>query len=532
MTSATQQQKLFQALIDIGKELASITDLDYLLERILEISRDVFRFENAIIRLLTEDGQMLRTVASFGYSAASTEPLLRVGRGVMGRVAGSGEPMLIADLAEADDYVAGIDDARSELAVPLIARDRVIGVFNVESPVPDAFNQIDCDALLTMAGQAAIAIENARLYDDLRAMSRANEELHQVNDRILQSVSLGIYTVDDQLRITSWNKRMGRMSGLGAQQALGRSVLELFPVLEEEGIADRLRRVLSTGEPEKLRLLHRGKAGGNRLQKRRLTPLKEDGETIGVVVIVEDITEFENLLAQTIQSEKLAEVGRMSAGIAHEINNPLAVISYAGQLLLRDPHFDAEQRELLERIDSEVARLKTLTGGLLSFSGNVDETRTDVDLNQVIEDVLTLLGYELNKKQIDLQRDFCELPTITGNKNALKQVFINLILNAVQAMESAGELRLITQTYADAGVKVSVCDNGPGIPADRQEKIFEPFFTARKDGEGTGLGLYICRKIVTDHGGSLRLKRDVDVGCCFELLLPTSGARTGGTLAQ
>lgn len=525
MSPETQQQKLFQALIDIGKELASITDLDHLLDRMLEISREVFRFENAIIRLRTDDGQSLRTVASFGYSAESTEPLLRVGRGVMGRVAGSGEPILIEDLTQSEDYVAGIDDARSELAVPLIARDRVIGVFNVESPRPCAFNRTDCDALLTMAGQAAIAIENARLYRDLRSMSRANEELHQVNDRILQSVSLGIYTVDQQLRITSWNKRMGRMSGISAQKALGKSVLELFPVLEEEGVAGRLRRVLSTGEPEKLRILHRGRAGENRLQKRRLAPLKDDGETIGVVVIVEDITEFEKLMAQTIQSEKLAEVGRMSAGIAHEINNPLAVISYAGQLLLRDEGLDADQHELLERIDSEVSRLKTLTSGLLSFSGTATGDRKNTDLNMVLEDVLVLLGYEINRKQITLVRDYVDLPEVSVDSNAFKQVFINLILNAVQAMEKGGELRLSSCTYAEAGVKFSIADNGPGISEELRDKIFEPFFTSRKDGEGTGLGLYICRKIVNDHGGDLRLKKGAGTGCCFEILLPVAGEK-------
>jgi len=525
MNPETQKLKLFQALIDIGKELASITDLDYLLDRLIDISREVFSFENAIIRLLTEDGQSLRTVASFGYSVESTESLLRVGRGVMGRVAQSGEPLLIEDLSRSEDYVAGIDGARSELAVPLIARDRVIGVLNVESPRPGAFNQTDCEALMTMAGQAAIAIENARLYRDIRAMSRANEELHQVNERILQSVSLGIYTVDKDLRITSWNKRMSRMSRVGAQQALGRSVLELFPVLEEEGIADRLRQVLTTGEPEKLRLLHRGRAGGNRLQKRRLAPLKEGDETIGVVVIVEDITEFEKLLAQTVQSEKLAEVGRMSAGIAHEINNPLAVIGYAGQLLLRDGGFDSEQTELLERIDSEVTRLKTLTKGLLSFSGLPDGKRCWTDINQVLDDVLVLLGYELSRKQITLVRDFSKLPGVQVDKNAFKQVFINLVLNAIQAMEVGGELKLLSRKYEDAGVKISVCDNGPGVPKELREKIFEPFFTSRKDDEGTGLGLYICRKIVNDHDGDLRLETVSDGGSCFQVLLPAVGGR-------
>ena len=166
MTS-DQNQKLFRALFDIGKELASITDQDYLLSRILEISREVFHFENAIIRLLSDDGQRLTAVASYGYSQQATEKPILLGQGVMGKAAKYGQPYLINNLSQADDYIPGIDAACSELAVPLTARDRVIGVFNVESQKPEAFSANDCDALSILAGQAAIAIDNAHLYQDL-----------------------------------------------------------------------------------------------------------------------------------------------------------------------------------------------------------------------------------------------------------------------------------------------------------------------------------------------------------------------------
>ncbi|MBN1958803.1 MAG: GAF domain-containing protein [Desulfuromonadales bacterium] len=517
-------QKLFMALIDVGKELAAITDRDHLLSRILEISREVFHFENAIIRLLDSDGVSLLTAASFGYGQAATENPIRLGEGIMGKAAKFGKPYLLQNINYADDYIPGIEAARSELAVPLIARDRVIGVFNVESQQADAFSAADCDSLTILAGQAAIAIDNAHLYADLCRVSREKNNLDHLNEQILSSISLGLYTIDRHMRITSWNGRMAKMSRIPTQDALGKHLLEMFPSLEEEGIAARLQRVLDTGKAENLRLLHRGHAGENRLQKRRLAPLVENGQTTGVVVVVEDITEFEQLLAQTIQSEKLAEVGRMSAGIAHEINNPLAVISFANQILLDNDENTAEQLELLERINGEVERLKSLTTELLSYSsGNQEEKRKPTDLNTTLQEVMALMRYELNKKQIKSTENLVLLPRVEIDKNRFKQIFINLILNSIQAMDSGGTLDITTELDDDQNICIRFCDNGPGISEDLKERIFEPFFTSRKDGKGTGLGLYLCRKIISDYQGQLCVSDSESGGCCFEIRLPTPG---------
>ncbi len=243
--------------------------------------------------------------------------------------------MLIDNVIEDHDYIPGIPNARSALCVPLVARDRVIGVFNVESHQEGSFHSEDVAPLMTMAAQAAIAIENARLYERTSQLTERFRQLHQFNDRILQSTTLGIYTLDANLCITSWNKRMEKASGMTEDQVLGRPLLTLFPVLAEEGFDDRLNRVLKTGKPEKLQLIHYNLKGQRRVQKRRLSPLKDGDVTTGVVIVVEDITEFKGLLDQMIQSEKLAEIGRLSSGVAHEINNPLEVISYSAQLLLR-----------------------------------------------------------------------------------------------------------------------------------------------------------------------------------------------------
>lgn len=248
MPHATEE-KLLKALIDIGKELAATVDLDELLQRLLQIARDVFAFENAIIRFYDPESRQLSTAASYGYPESATRIPLQLGQGIMGKVAATRMPLLIADLAAAADYVPGIEGARSELAVPMLVGERLIGVFNLESPRPNAFSPADIAPLLTVAGQAAIAIENARLYGSLRAVSARFEQLHHLNDSILNSASIGIYAVDDQLVVTSWNRRMEELSGMDENAALGRKLLALFPLLEEEGFGERLRRVLISGCP-------------------------------------------------------------------------------------------------------------------------------------------------------------------------------------------------------------------------------------------------------------------------------------------
>ena len=515
-----QNQKLFRALLDVGKELAAITDIDHLLSRILEISREVFHFENAIIRLLNEDSQLLESVAAFGYRQDAVDKPISLGEGIMGKAAKYGRPYLIQNVHQSLDYIPGIEAAGSELAVPLIARERIIGVFNVESPVEEGFNANDCDALSILAGQAAIAIDNARLYRDLCFANRKNETLHNLNRQILSSISIGVYTIDRNMRITSWNESMAVISRIPATDALGASLPDLFPTLEDEGIAERLRTVLKDGEAQKLRLLHRGRTGENRLQKRLLAPLKEAGKTIGAVVVVEDVTEFEQLLAQTIQSEKLAEVGRMSAGIAHEINNPLSVISYACELLLAEEGYNIDQQELLERIDTEVERLMSLTSELLSYSGTQEGRKKLTNLNDTIENILKLLRYEITKTKTVTSNDLGPLPLANIDNNKFKQIFINLILNAIQAMGDSGSITITTHYEKDQGIYVRFYDSGPGIADPLKEQIFEPFFTSRKDGTGTGLGLYLCRKIITEYEGHLIVKDGPDSGSCFEIFLP------------
>jgi len=517
--SEQKSERLLNALIEIGQELASTTDLEELLDSVLRVSREVFRFENAIIRLLDEDGLHLVAVAAYGYTEEAMGPI-QIGQGVMGRTAEVQKPILIEDVSKLPDYVPGIPGARCELAVPLISKKKLVGVLNVESPRLGAFSAADIEPLMILGRQAAIAIDNAKLYDRLIKMTDGYRHLNEFNNRILKSVSLGVYTVDSEIVITSWNNRMVEMSCVSAEMAIGSRLQELFPNLSNEGVIERINQVLQSGTKAKLRLLHRQLDGTNRFQKRRLTPLKDGDETTGVVIIVEDITEFKRLLDQTIQSEKLAEVGRLTAGIAHEINNPLAMVAYATELLKREKPLSNFQEEMLEKIEMEVERLKSLTGGLLSFSSNRETQSRLVNLNDLIDEVLKLLRFELQRKSIQLDIEFSDIPVITADPNKLKQVIINLVMNAVHAMQGQGRIVLRTAFNMNGTLELQVEDNGPGIAPELREQIFAPFFTTKPEGEGTGLGLYICQNIINGHGGSITLDSQPEVGTIFRVNLP------------
>ena len=517
--SEQKSARLLNALIEIGQELASTTDLQELLDSLLRVARDVFHFENAIIRLLDEDGLHLLAAAAYGYTEEAMVPI-QIGQGVMGRTAEIQRPILVEDVCKLPDYVPGIPGAQCELAVPLICKNKLVGVLNVESPQPGAFSYDDIEPLMILGRQAAIAIENARLYESLTKMSESYRQLYQFSDRILKSVNLGVYTVDTQKVITSWNSKMAEMSGISAEQAIGARLEELFPNLVAEGVIERVDRVLQSGKKEKLRLLHRQLNGTGRFQKRRLAPLRDGDDVTGVVIIVEDITEFKRLLDQTIQSEKLAEVGRLSAGIAHEINNPLAMVAYATELLRREETLTGFQEEMLDKIETEVERLKTLTGGLLSFSSNRSAQNRVVNLNDLIAEVLKLLRFELQRKSIRLETRFSEVPVITADPNKLKQVVINLVMNAVHALCGEGSVILETGINQKGNLELLVKDDGPGISAELQEQVFTPFFTTKSEGEGTGLGLYICQNIIREHGGTITLESQPGAGAVFRICLP------------
>ncbi|MCA1796492.1 MAG: GAF domain-containing protein [Geobacteraceae bacterium] len=226
--SNAKTRKILAAYQKIGNELITLKTLPELLDKILEITRAVFHFDNAVMRLVNKGGATLEVAASYGYPPEVLKQPLTFGQGIMGRAAANGTPIVVADVHSDPDYFPGIPSARSAVVVPMVVQDRLVGVFNVESVEANTFTEDDVEVLQTMTAQAASAIENARMYEEAEQMSERYRMLHQFNQRILDSTSLGIYTLDSSLCITSWNRWMEQVSGMDEARVLGRPLLTLF----------------------------------------------------------------------------------------------------------------------------------------------------------------------------------------------------------------------------------------------------------------------------------------------------------------
>lgn len=231
--------------------------------------------------------------------------------------------------------------------------------------------------------------------------------------------------------------------------------------------------------------------------------------------------EDNELLRRLACNEKMAELGRLSAGIIHEINTPLSVIAAASQMVLCEPDLPEAVTEMVERILQEVQRLSQLTRGILSFSREEDGDEGESDINLILREVLVFLKYEIQKRSITVCEELDpHLPLVKANSNLLKQIFLNLIVNALQAMDTSGCLMVESSLTGDMKVRVRIRDNGSGIPHNALEKIFTPFYTTKEPGVGTGLGLYVTSTNVDRLHGSIQVESSEGEGTCFTLMFP------------
>lgn len=229
----------------------------------------------------------------------------------------------------------------------------------------------------------------------------------------------------------------------------------------------------------------------------------------------------EDFLEQLAWNERMAELGQLAVGMVHELNTPLSVIVSATQLILRDEELSPSVKEMVERIELEVQRLSQFTKGLLSFARKEDGPVGEADVNQVLQEVMYFLKYEALKRSIKIVEDFdFRLPPIATDANRLKQIFINLVMNAFQAMEGGGSLLLRTSFSEERFVSVQIADTGSGIPQKTLSRIFEPFYTTKKTGKGTGLGLFITKKIVESFSGTISVESSEGEGTCFTVTFP------------
>lgn len=342
---------------------------------------------------------------------------------------------------------------------------------------------------------------------------------------VVASLGEGLVTLDLEGRVIGWNRAVEERYGIAAAEVMGQNFLDFFSSYASEGLAP-LRQLLA-GEIERFSLeavTHETLRKGRVVQNIKASLLRQNGRPAGAVLLVQDITERVALERSARQAEKLAALGTLAAGLAHELNNPIGILSSRIEIMLLDaesrplPPEVADDLHVLHRHAQRVARIAL---GLLSFARQSSGERAPVDLNNLVEETLFLMEKQVVKEGIAVKRTLApDLPPIWGDGNALQQVMFNLLTNARDALTQGGEIAVETAPIEGqpGGARLVVKDTGPGIPPELLSRIFDPFFTTKS--EGTGLGLSISYGIVRDHKGTVDVQSRPGEGTTFILTFP------------
>jgi len=402
--------------------------------------------------------------------------------------------------------------------VPCRIREHCVAVLGLGKTVDgDFLSSDDVELVQTIAGYVAVALDNAQLYSSLEQKALEIARLKDFSENIVESLNVGVLAVDLSGIVESWNTRMEQLFGVLRQDAVGAKLDALLPAELATEIAARRDEEQITGI-YKQRLQHQGKTLTLNVS---ITPLvSKSGEHIGRLLLFDDVTQRERMEEQMSQTEKLTSLGLLAAGVAHEVNTPLAVISNYIQMLAKQMPENDPRHSIIEKIVKQTFRASEIVNNLLNFSRTGAAETSDVDVNRVVEDTLALVSHPLMTSQIQVVKNLSEgLPAVRGSANKLQQVFLNLFLNARDAMPSGGILEVRTNTH-NGSVEIEVVDTGAGIPREHIHRIFDPFFTTKASGRGTGLGLSVSYGIIKEHAGKVDVRSAPGKGTSFHVELP------------
>jgi two-component system, NtrC family, sensor kinase len=513
-----------QTLIEFGRELSSETDLEKTLSSLVDRVSRTLLVDRVAIFLGNSDSSRFELARSIGMVHAAGLDLSFLSKPRLEDVAGhiffENTRQLPRENLAAQESIARLD---LNYYIPCHARQKAIAFLGLGKTVQgDFLSSEDVELLQALAGYIGIAIQNARLYASLEQKVTEYERLKDFNENIVESINVGVMAVDLQDRIESWNSQMEVMYAQPRWQVVGRSLSEVFPAAFVEEFY-RVRQNPGIHNLYKFRLVTPN--GESRVVNVAMAPLvTRKFSVVGRLVIIDDITERIELEAQLTQADKLSSIGLLAAGVAHEVNTPLAVISSYAQMLSKQLQSDQQKSAVLEKITRQTFRASEIVNNLLNFSRTTGTELTEVNLNKVINDTLALLEHQFKVAQIQVQSELNDaLPPIQGNAGRLQQVFLNLFLNAKDAMARGGVLRVSTEN--GEFVTARVTDTGSGIAQEHIQRIYDPFFTtktspAEGQNRGTGLGLSVTYGIIQEHAGQIRVESRPGDGTTFTLDFP------------
>ncbi len=535
-----------ETLVDFGRGLNSQTDLRTLVESIVKRLPEALLVTRVVVFLTPESEASFarprfELAASHGLTNLTPAETLDLGF-LDFESADSGNhlflenPQQVLRLPEPQRLTAARLDLNYYLPCRVAHREgsgtRTVAVIGLgRTNDGDFLSSEEMNVLESLAGYIGIAIQNAQLYHRLQQKINEFERLKEFNENIVESINIGIFAVDLDDRVESWNAQMEVMFSRSRSEALRQPISELFP-------ADFVSRFHSVRDDQGTHTLYKFRlalpSGESRVANIAIAPLvTRDFVTIGRILLVDDITDRIQMEAQLTQSEKLSSIGLLAAGVAHEVNTPLAVISSYAQMLSKHMRDDERLAPVLEKITQQTFRASEIVNGLLNFSRTSGSEFAAVGLNELLHDTLVLLDHQLKTSQIRVETNFdSELPPIHGNRGKLQQVILNLMLNAKDAMFGLPNATLRIATFRGAGrVLVRIQDTGAGIEREHLHRIYDPFFTTKlkplEGGhKGTGLGLAVTYGIMQEHAGKIHVESEVGVGTAFQLEFPVSAGRT------
>jgi PAS domain S-box-containing protein len=540
-----------ETLIDFGRSLNSQTDMRALVDSIVERLPQTLLVTRVAVFMAADDagedgaptagGRHFELAASHGLTNLEATDLsaldvrfLDFDREDANDHIFLENPQQVLRLPNEQQRSAGLLDLNYYLPCRVANREgggtRTVAIIGLgRTDAGDFLSSEDVEVLGSLAGYIGIAIQNAQLYRRLEQKISEFERLKEFHENIVESIHVGIFAVDLEDRIESWNAQMEVMYAKSRAEALRQSLGSIFPA-EFMARFDSVRDEQGTHTFYKVRLAL--PTGETRVANVAIAPLlTRDFAVVGRIVMVDDITDRIELETQLTQAEKLSSIGLLAAGVAHEVNTPLAVISSYTQMLAKQmrPMMEQDKRigPVLEKITQQTFRASEIVNGLLNFSRTGSTEFASVDLNRLLHDTLTLLDHQMKTAGIRVETCFDPtLPRFQGNEGKLQQVVLNLLLNARDAMHHAQDARIRIVTEQVAGhIWVVVEDHGSGIEQENMHRIFDPFFTTKtkpRNGQhkGTGLGLAVSYGIMQEHGGKMHVQSEVGVGTTFRLEFP------------
>ena len=515
-----------RGILDFARDLNTELDLAQVVALLVRRVRKMVAVGRIAVLLKEEEGPRLRLVSDDGSTAVGPQLSGSFSKFLAAALANR-EFIYVEDLANLLEEFPQDRDllAEEDLAyfLPLVVKGEVLGLLALGRTLSgDYLSSEDLKVLQMLTSHAALALDNALLYQQAHARALEFEQLKNYNENIVQSIKVGVMVLDTDGRVRSWNRSMEQTLGIPANEAIRTSVEELFPESFLTALEQARHRVEVGAEPiaSAYRVAVRSRDDIDRIVNISVAPLLGERGHQPTVVIVDDVTEATELESQLRQSDRLASVGLLAAGVAHEVNTPLAGISSYVQMMQRKMPESDPRRPILEKIEKQTFRASSIVNNLLNFSRQQASDMRPVDVNAVVQETLALAELPLSKRKVRVDLQLGEaLAPVWGDSGKLQQVLMNLVLNARDSMQDGGDLSIRT-AQQNGEVVLEVADTGRGIPREQIHKIYDPFFTTKGTGKGTGLGLSVTYGIVQEHRGTITVRSEAGSGTLFRVALP------------